>query len=87
MFPKQESLFKLQVKSVLKKNFIQAIKSREIFIENLIPLVVSIMLISKSQLGPISSILPMLVGLTQCPTSRSIVISIVEEKSKRFKET
>ena len=87
MFPKHESLYKLQVKCVLKKNFISAFKSREIYIENLIPLIVSVMLISKSQLGPISSILPMLVGLTQCATSRSIVISIVEEKSKRFKET
>lgn len=83
----ETNIFLLQVKSLLRKNLVSAHRSRELHLEIAIPLVVSVMLVFKVQLGPISTILPMIFGLIQCPTGRSIAIGITEEKSKRFKET
>ena len=39
--------FRIQIKSLVKKNYIELYRSREIFIENLVPIIISIMLALK----------------------------------------
>lgn len=70
----------------------------ELLIEALLPLIVALMLSLKSkrnygewiileELSILNNILPIAYALALSGTSRSIMIQLVEEKSKRYKET
>ncbi|CAK72042.1 unnamed protein product (macronuclear) [Paramecium tetraurelia] len=75
-----------QIISLIKKNLLISYRNREVFIEVLLPIIVSIMLTFREYLSEMKQLMPLLYSLATASTQRSILIKLVEEKSKRYKE-
>ncbi|CAD8156729.1 unnamed protein product [Paramecium octaurelia] len=75
-----------QIISLIKKNLLISYRNREVFIEALLPIIVSIMLTFREYLSEMKQLMPLLYSLATASTQRSILIKLVEEKSKRYKE-
>ncbi|CAD8050496.1 unnamed protein product [Paramecium sonneborni] len=75
-----------QICFVIKKNLLISFRNKEFFIESILPIVVAGMLSLKAQLQAIQQLMPLLYSIALTSTQRSMLIKLVEEKSKRFKE-
>ncbi|CAD8160982.1 unnamed protein product [Paramecium pentaurelia] len=75
-----------QIISLIKKNLLISYRNREIFIEALLPIIVSLMLTFREYLSEMKQLMPLLYSLATASTQRSMLIKLVEEKSKRYKE-
>ncbi|CAD8212177.1 unnamed protein product [Paramecium octaurelia] len=75
-----------QIGFVIKKNLLVSLRNKEFLIESILPIVVAGMLSLKAQLQAIQQLMPLLYSIALTSTQRSMLIKLVEEKSKRYKE-
>ncbi|CAD8046598.1 unnamed protein product [Paramecium primaurelia] len=75
-----------QIGFIVKKNLLVSLRNKEFLIESILPIVVAGMLSLKAQLQAIQQLMPLLYSIALTSTQRSMLIKLVEEKSKRYKE-
>ncbi|CAD8180047.1 unnamed protein product [Paramecium pentaurelia] len=75
-----------QIKAMIIKNFKISFRNGELYQDIVIPVFVACMLSLKEQLSALNQILPLLYSFAVLPTARSIMVHLVEEKSKKYKE-
>lgn len=79
-------MMSIELKTLVKKNFLCAWRSKELLIDAAVVTMISFMLVFKASLGSLTGILPLLFSVATCPTVRSVLIQMVDEKAKKFKE-
>ncbi|CAD8087917.1 unnamed protein product [Paramecium sonneborni] len=75
-----------QVGYLVKKNLLISFRNKEFLVESILPIVVAAMLSLKAQIQAIQQLMPLLYCIALTSTQRSMLIKMVEEKSKRYKE-
>ncbi|CAD8167077.1 unnamed protein product [Paramecium pentaurelia] len=75
-----------QIGYLVKKNLLISMRNKEFLVESILPIVVAAMLSLKGQIQAIQQLMPLMYGIALTSTQRSMLIKLVEEKSKRYKE-
>ncbi|CAD8075622.1 unnamed protein product [Paramecium sonneborni] len=75
-----------QICNLVKKNLLISQRNKEFLIESILPIIVAFILSLKVQIKGIYQLMPLLYSLALTLTQRSMLIKMVEEKSKKYKK-